>query len=323
MLRSSGTYELAPADRELASSDLAQFIYRQAVRKSFRKWRIDEETQRRITRSIALNMEKKEPIQFSFPFGAYKGWNLPSAPGVDWAEFFSLVYYIQYMAPIAAAYEPGCTFSFVGDDIIVPRLDNIPAEKVAEWSKGFESLLAAFRPHLPSNMRIELRHVGEFYTSEEFECELKEKYPEAKAEWDGWSDEEKASHIASSRHNICWNGIEDLTKLSEKEKEEKIIDSALMHNAYRHLSRRKAFTRAEQRIAIFPRPIASYAVPLGTTKSSAVYFWVGVGVLEQREEKFVERIFSFDQYEKIKKSLHGKEVAVAVIPFTSIPVLTS
>lgn len=310
-------YRLNDKDGALIAQGIEIFLYHQITRKKFRKWSIDEETQQHIRNALSKQVSKNEPIHFTFPFGAYKRWNLPSAPRVNWAEFFSLAYYSQYMAPIAAGYKPGCRFSFVGDDVIVPKLNNYPAEEVAHWSETFEQLLKAFHSYLPKNITIELLHVRDFYTPEEFDKELEEKYDQGKAEWDEWDDKTREAHLASSRHNIKWDGIEDWTGMPEKEKEEKILEAAIMHNVYRQLERRKAFTRAENRIAIFPHKI-SKAIPLGTTKNSAVYFWVGTGILEKRGDEYMERILSYEQWKDRSDLLQEVDIDVEGVPMKSI-----
>lgn len=55
-------------------------------------------------------------------------------------------------------------------------------------------------------------------------------------------------------------------------------------------------------------------IPIGTTKTSVVKFWVGVGALQKREDSFIETILSPSQIEKSKfvwesttiKGLEGK-----------------
>ncbi|HCM67662.1 MAG: hypothetical protein A2898_00530 [Candidatus Kerfeldbacteria bacterium RIFCSPLOWO2_01_FULL_48_11] len=319
LLATCGAYALSEHDRELLIHDTEGSIYTQLVRKSFRKWSIDDETREHVKKAIHAHLASGTPLHFTFPFGAYKRWNLPSAPWVDWAEVFSLAYYAAYMAPIAAAYAPGCEFSFVGDDVIVPRLNNYPVEEVKKWSESFEQLIEVFRRYLPSNMRFRLLHVRDFYSPGEFEQELDAKYAGGKAEWDSWDEVTRQAHIASSRHNIKWKGIHDWTGLSDEEKKAKILEAAILHNVYRQLPRRKAFTRGDDKICIFPRKISN-AIPLGTTKNSSVFFWVGTGVLERRGETWQERILSYEQWQERKHELRNTTVSLDGFPLTSIQV---
>lgn len=320
MVRQAGNYALTDADRSMISAGLEHFLYKTVTRKSFRKWSITRETEEHVRRALAFHIQGNTPLHFTFPFGAYKRWNLPSAPRCDWAEVFALAYYASYLAPVAAAYPPGCILTFMGDDVIVPRLNNIPTDEVQQWSETFKKILLTFAQYLPGNMKIELRHVRDLYTPEEFERELEAAYPRGKAEWDTWDENTRQEHLVSSRHNIRWQGIEDWSGLSDKEKEEKVLESAILHNVYRQLPERRAYTRGVDKICIFSRKI-SRAIPLGSTKSSSVYFWVGVGVLEKKNGRFTERIFSSDQYNRITTQIHYEPVDIAGIELKTVPVL--
>ncbi|MBU0569304.1 hypothetical protein KKB40_00795 [Patescibacteria group bacterium] len=55
--------------------------------------------------------------------------------------------------------------------------------------------------------------------------------------------------------------------------------------------------------------LTSYRTPwssikIGTSSSSVTKYWVGNGVLENREGKFVDRILSLQQFNKVKDQPH-------------------
>ena len=65
------------------------------------------------------------------------------------------------------------------------------------------------------------------------------------------------------------------------------------------------------KIAIFSQPLGSgMFLAVGTTKTSIAKFWVGAGVLEKKEESYIEHIFSPKQlttgkFEQEKVSIKG------------------
>ena len=151
-LRHCTDYSLTDDDKAVISSKgIEAFIYAKLTSKKFRKWAVDESSERQARRAIELNVKAGKPLQFRYPFGGYKLWRMPSSPRVDWAEFFSVAYYSKYLAPIAAAYEPGIEFKFASDDIIIERMDNVPITDTDVYFDSFKKLLEQFKPYYPSN----------------------------------------------------------------------------------------------------------------------------------------------------------------------------
>ena len=125
-LKTCSQYTLTKQDKlSLEQQGMADFIFAKVSSKKFRKWKLPEETVTQIKQAIKINVKNNTPIKFTFPFGGYKLWSMPSAPEVDWAEFFMIAYYHQYLAPIAAVYKPGVHFRFSSDDVIVSQMDII------------------------------------------------------------------------------------------------------------------------------------------------------------------------------------------------------
>mgnify|MGYP001564266881 CR=1 FL=1 len=91
----------------------------------------------------------------------------------------------------------------------------------------------------------------------------------------------------------------------------------LMHYAYYNLQGLQTRTRPAyitENINAFAVFFEPNTIPIGTTKTSIVRFWVGVGALQKRDDSFIETILSPSQIEKTKatwepieiKGLHGK-----------------
>ncbi|MBI4426026.1 MAG: hypothetical protein HY567_00445 [Candidatus Kerfeldbacteria bacterium] len=313
-LRHCTAYELTKTDRAVLERDGTEaFIYKVLTSKKFRKWSIDETTQNNIKKAIQLNLAKNEPIKLTFPFGAYKLWRLPSTPEVDWAEFFTFSYYCQYVAPVLQAYQPGVLFSFSSDDVIVERMNNVPHTEPEAYIESFKQLLENFRKYFPPNMKMELVRVADMYPDKsEYERELAEQIQEYTKTYAAVAPKKREAKNKSSELNIRWDGVRDLTGLSDQEKREIIDFGPILHDAHCAVSRRRAFVRGANKIVIFSNPINN-AIPIGTTKSSRTKFWTGFGVLEQRDEKFYDRILSPGQLEQASNEDHD------LVPIDLIP----
>ena len=300
-LETASVYQLTDEDKSwLDKNGLEDFIYHKLTSKKFRKWKLDSDSQKRIKDAIRLNVSANKQIQFTFPFGGYKLWRVPTTPEVDWAEFFSIAYYVNYLSPILQVYKPGAAFYFSSDDIIIERMDNIDPKDTNAYFDSFQKLLANFNKYFPSNLKIEIKRVADLYPDkEDFEKDLKTKLEEAKKIYEGIDDITKRKKYIMSELNINWEGAKDLTKWPKVKKRQMIEMGPIMHDAYCNVPRRRAFVRGEDKIVVFSTPIPN-AVAIGTTKSSVAKFWTGTGVLAKSDGKYNEHILSPQQIEKLK-----------------------
>ena len=130
------------------------------------------------------------------------------------------------------------------------------------------------------------------------------------------------SYVATSALNIKWDGVKDLTGLSQEEKEKFIERGALLHEALVKVPTIRAFS--DKNPAMFSISCGSLpsVVSIGTTKSSITKFWVGTGVLEDRDGAYYDRILSPHQIESMRQTPKS-EVPIDLIPlknFSSIDV---
>lgn len=303
-------YVLSDIDNaQIEKLGIEGFIYTKLTSKKFRKWAVDESSVKQAMRAIRLNVSAGKPIQFRYPFGGYKLWRMPSSPEVDWAEFFSIAYYSKYLAPIAAAYEPGIEFVFASDDMIIERMDNVPVANTDAYFDSFKTLLEQFRHHFPDNFKIDIVRIGDLYDDKEaMEQELAINVERFKKEYATTVDPtKKQKMLTTSELNVQWNGAKDLTKLSEVEKRDVIEMGPVYHDAYCALSKRREFNRGEDKIVIFTTVIPN-AIVVGTTKSSVTKYWTGFGVLEADGNGFKAKIISPTQLQQ----LEGKRCELVV-----------
>lgn len=311
-LQRSTHYELTDADQQILDKEgIEAYIFKKITSKKFRKWSLDDASQKQIKNAIHLKVSQNKPLHCMFPFGGYKLWSLPTAPFVDWAEFFTIAYYCHWIAPILSVYKYGVTFTFSSDDLVVEKLDNIPKENTDAYFNSFVSLLQAFNNYFPSNFQMEIKRVADLYTQDAFEKELVGHIETMKKAYEHPDPIRHKQMLATSALNIQWKGVTDLSTISEADKQKKIAMGPIIHDAYGKLVKRRAFVRSEENIVVFTTPIPN-AIAIGTTKTSVTKFWTGFGVLEQRGEAFADRILSPEQLQQVTK-ITREEISIDLI----------
>jgi len=292
------------------------FIYRKITSGKFRKTSMDASSTECVQNAIKLNVSKKEPIKFTYPFGGYKIWQVPTYPTVDWAEFMTISYVLRYVAAVANAYKPGVEVYFSSDDVIIELIDNYPRESLDAYTNSFRELISHFERYLPSNVRIELKQVvPDYYDKTEYEKELDKLFEGMKKE--GMSAERKEKLRRAFEFNFLRNGKENLTDANKYEAE--LEDLMIYSDAYLKLKRRRAFVRGEDKIVLFSNKISN-AIDIGSTNVSKAKFWAGIGVLE-KDDRYHDRILSPKQWESVKD--RTKLEKIELIPmknFETIPV---
>lgn len=291
-LKNCSKYELTDLDKKFLSKySVADFIFQKLTSKKFRKWAINDDSVRRVKEAIRVSMDKNEPIKFTYPFGGYKLWRIPTAPEVDWAEFLMISYYVNYVAPILQTYEPGVEFVFSSDDLIIERMNNIPKEDTDAYFSSFTKLINAFSEYFPSNMKMEIKQVSSLYEKDELEQELSGHFERIKKAYLNMDEKRKESMLKTSELNIKMQGVKDWTKLGPDEQQEKLGLGLVYHDAQCSLVKRGNFVRGEDKIVLFTTVIPN-AIAIGTTKTSITKFWTGYGVLEKHGDIFKDRILS-------------------------------
>jgi hypothetical protein len=302
------------------------FLFKLITRKKFRKWKLPDLAQERIDKVLDFCIINKEPIIFRFRFGGYKLWQLKSAPEADWAEFFAIAYYCEYLAPIIATHTGGVKLIYVLEGSGIQQMNNLSDFEMDAYYKSFENLCSEFLKYTPKNFFIEVvRHDSLFNSGEDFNKEFKAKIDEIERTWKEIQSPIYLENILKTATlNIKWNGVEGLTMISEKEKQEKIERSAVMHDALVGMPTIRAFSDKNPRtILVFTTPLPK-VISIGMTKLSVVKFWVGNGVLEKRDGIYLDHIVSPNQIEKIK-DLSFNEFPINLIPgknFSTIKVYT-
>lgn len=73
-------------------------------------------------------VNEKRPLEFTIPFGAYKGWKLPTHSEADWTEVFNIRHIIDYLSPVVMIYKRGVIVYYTFQDNIMYEISNLPKE---------------------------------------------------------------------------------------------------------------------------------------------------------------------------------------------------
>lgn len=304
-------YVMSPEDRELIKSvSLDNWIAVKILRKRFRRSKVVENTKEDIKKKVELSIKEGKPIYLIVCFGGYKHFWNSSHPQVDWAEFFNLSFMSEFVAPILANYKPGVILDYESEDVILPLIDNYPEESLDNYAESFKKLLEIYSKNIPSNFKINFIRSQEQIDQNLLFKRTKEIAKEKRKLFDKLSVEEKELRLHRTQASIMWKGEEDLTKFTDKQREEEIIESKMLNEAYydADYEQRENYFDGENHIALVFSWGKTYEnaanwLTLGSTFSSVVDFWIGRGILEKHEEKYVPRIVSQNQYKEIKSKL--------------------
>jgi hypothetical protein len=274
---------------------LAGAIFKIVMSKKFRKYSVTPELERHIRNAINLNIHNREPINVTFLHGAYKLWRLEESPEADWAELFAAMYYTNWLKTICEIYTPGVWFDFYVDDLIIPVLNNLEVSKVKEYINSFQKVLDFLKQYQLPNFKMTITGVGsQFGSPENFLALLNKNIETAKA------DIQKAEPLFTERQleMVEFNAIPTSEQLKDPLWREKIH---FAHDVYIKMKTEQGYHKKPEKILAFTQPLRSGTVmAVGTTKTSVAKFWVGVGVLKNKDQGFIEYIYSPSQLAESK-----------------------
>jgi hypothetical protein len=286
--------ELAPSDDikvEREREKLVDEIVKRVLSKKYRKYTVSSEERVKIIADVALHVEKSEPILIKYVFGGYKLWRLPSAPEVDFAELFSLIYFVNWLKPVCEIYEPGVDFEFVLDDVVVPILNNITEADLDRYRESLRKLIDFVSGYIPKNLKIGFMRIRDLYeTHEEFLKDFEERKKEIAESLTGGLPKLTPEQAATIKMNVR-PAKGQTNDLLWREKVQ------LNHDAYMHISKRRPYYRGDGVFdALASRPPMGRLI-VGTTRNGIMKFWIGTGALERKNNGFEPRILSVAQLE--------------------------
>lgn len=269
---------------------LEEAIYAKIMSKKFRKVKPGDPAVKLTKEAIRLAVKENKPIRILQMFGGNKLWRFEEAPEIDWAELFSLTYFMEWSRYIASVYEPGIVFEYFSQDISVETMNNIPRIETDKYSKTFKELLQWIQPYIPSQITIKyFRHYDLFNNPNDYYKELETAKKELFKKNGNKLPELTDAMKAATELNVKLKPGQD----DDPEWREKV---ELEHQAIFVTPTLRSYTDDPHIVWTCPTYYAD-SVVTGSTKRSYAKFWAGVGVLTPHGDTFAELVLTPKQLE--------------------------
>ncbi|MCA9391778.1 hypothetical protein KC614_01055 [candidate division WWE3 bacterium] len=261
---------------------VSDYIIRLLTKSSFRLGPLTEEVLEYVSSKVDYCVRNSLPIRFLPTTGSYKNIYAPSAPHSDWAEVFQLEFLLNNLLSIAAFYEPGIVVEYSGDTYTLCFIDNLKDEWIQIYNEEFDKILERVGSVVPRNCKLILNNAENFYDMKELESKVAKLVAQANLD-----DPEIVKLIDKSKdhaiNNICWDGREDWSRLSDEERDVKLKRSVLMHKYWLELDfkERKDYLLADDTITVVHRTDVPDSLPVYSAKGCDVQYWEGVGVIKE------------------------------------------
>lgn len=291
-------------NQNLSKNDLTHQIFNLLTSTKFRKSKLSEEAAADILKKISDKVHKEEPIQLILAFGNYKQARLESAPLPDWAEIFNLSFILQLATSIGSVYQSGVVINYLGQDAIVKYIDNYKQSDIDAYSRVFSKMIAWFNQQDGDrNIKFKYSQISKAADISSLIRLMEENHGKQIDYLNSLPDLKSEEIISRSLRNQCWDGEENLTGLSDKEKYKRAIWAAAMHCAFLEVDPIIEREYFEDKIFLTLRKNARIGIHCGSCSSSTVQFWAGEGFLSVNDDsKIVPWILSAEQQEQLDTS---------------------
>ena len=270
-----------------------------------------ELTAERVDNILKSNL----PFLFCFCFGGYKHFWSPTYPEPDWAEIFSIKFLMEYILPIAKAYDFGVNLEFESEEVAISDMNNVPQDDLDKYNSAFRQLLNYINEKNTEPIDLSLVLAKDFYDKKELLSKMDDYLKEVEDRFAKIPDEEKTVRLKRAETNIKWDGVKDLTDLSEDGKKDAIYKSRILNEAFLDIDyelRGKEYFEKENLIPL----LGTFGYGAGgeswlhtaSNESSIVDFWAGIGILEVRDDKIIKRTLSKRQFDEVKDKLIKIEI---------------
>ena len=217
---------------------------------------------------------------------------------------------MEYILPIAETQQKKTVLEFESEEVALTYMNNTPQEGMDKYNAAFRKITDYVNHHTEYPINLNLVLARDFYDREELLKKMQKYLPEVQERFNALPKEEQEIRLKRAETNIMWNGKEDLTNISEEEKRKIIYESRTLNESFLDIDyelRGKEYFEKENLIPL----LGSFGLGAGgeawlhlaSNKSSLVDFWAGIGILEIREDKIIEKTVSKTQFDKIKDKL--------------------
>lgn len=313
-LSSVTLYETTESDKQwLAHHSLEEYLFQRVISSGFRRSKVDPELAENMRGKIHSHLAEGSPISFAVPFGAYKHWMAWSYPEPEWAEVFNVNYMLRYVAPIAAAYTPGVVLHYSYGDFVMDTVSNMPRCDTDKYISQVKGLIAFFQERARNNVSIDAVRINDFYTEREHKAEFRAHYEDNLKNWTRkYSDEERNNKLASALRNLMPKGVDDLTSLTDEQWHQRALTSAMWCDAHDSLSRRRGFNKYSGHVQLGNIKGRRLELHVGSCDTSVHQFWVGVGLIEIRGTRFLQRIVSQERLDSMMAETNSEGAPLIV-----------
>lgn len=247
---------------------------------------------------------------FCFCFGGYKHFWTSTYPEPDWAEIFTIKYLMEYVLPIAQTQDKKVNIEFESEEVALTYMNNTPQEGMDKYNSAFKKIISYVNNKTDYPIDLSVVLARDFYDREELLNKMHNYLPEVQERFNNLDEKEKDIRLKRAETNIMWDGKENLTNISDEEKKQFIYNSRTLNEAFLDIDyelRGKEYFEKENLIPL----LGSFGLGAGgelwlhlaSNKSSLVDFWAGMGILEIREDKIIEKTISKKQFDQIKDEL--------------------
>jgi hypothetical protein len=236
-----------------------------------------------MANNIAIKVEAAVaaglPVEFSLPFGGYRGMHLPAAPDPDWAEVFWIDYLRSFAARIAGVYPPGVQIALTYVGGVLGWVNQLPEGAQDRYLKGLGRLLQH-----RSTPRLGFRLVdhAEAHGGPAAVVALLQAR-------ESDQPDPTAAELERARRNLIWR---DGSGAGSPPSEAEIRQAARRCAALMSLESRRAFNKLGPRLQISHLRGAALALHIGSCRSAVAQPWVSTGFLQWSPEpgEWIERL---------------------------------
>lgn len=279
---------------DIGKTPLEDAIFAKVMSKKFRKLKANERSISITKKAISWAVKNNQPVTVSFLFGGNKLWRLSEAPEIDWAELFSLMYYVRWMKSIASVYPPGARLDYYSQALNVEIMNNVPLSETEKYTKTFRDMLEWIKPYIPGKVTITYReYADEFTNHEDFVRELEAAKQNTLRANSGKLPSLSEEQKDATELNVKLERGQDQDPLWREKVE-------LIHQSIEATETFKRCYFDDVSLVLACPTIYNGWIATGSTKRSYAKFWVGVGALQRANDSFHELVLTPKQLETLK-----------------------
>lgn len=295
---------------ELQGSNVKEQILNRLFSRKWSRKAQFEDAKKYTEEKVDNILNNKLNFIFCYCFGGYKHFWSPTYPEPDWAEIFTIKYLMEYILPIAQIQNKIVDVEFESEEVALTYMNNTPQQGMDKYNDTFKKIVNYVNNHNNYPIKFSVVLARDFYNKDELLNKMYEYLPEVQERFNCLPKEEKTIRLKRAETNIMWNGKENLTNLTDDERNKFIYNSRTLNEAFLDIDyelRGKEYFEKENLIPL----LGSFGLGAGgeawlhlaSNKSSLVDFWAGIGILEIRDDKIIEKTISQKQFEQIKDNL--------------------